>query len=121
MILSEEEMDERQAPMPVWMCGNCERVYVDKIKCKCLQSIRKMSKRGVPVLKVLQAMSASEPRSAFDIADKAGLPRRSIKTFLAKSAVRPWVPWRGEDIAIFSTDNGEYYLGRELSEYEKNA
>ena len=77
MILSEEEMDERQAPLLVWKCDNCKRLYVDKIKCKCLQSVRKVSKRGVPVLKVLQAMSDSEAMDAFDIADKAGLPTLS--------------------------------------------
>lgn len=118
MILSEEEMDEMQAPLLVRKCCLCGAVFIEDGGCGCGFDSRKLNRPGRKILFVMQRMSKDRPMSSKEIADLCGLPRLSVDMTLKYHARRPSVVWAGGKIAIMAK-RGKYWLSRDLSEEER--
>lgn len=118
MTLSEEEMDERQAPLLVWKCPSCGTLVASDDGCGCSFNPRKLSIAGRKVLFVMQRMSKDTWMTVAEIADLCSLPRRSVEMILKYHSRRPKVIWSGSSIKILCHKD-RYWLSRELSEVEK--
>lgn len=118
MILSEEEMDERQAPLVVRKCPSCGTFVASDDGCGCSFDPKKLGVAGRKILFVMQRMSKDEWMTSAEIAERCSLPRRSVEMILKYHSRRPKVIWAGSSIRILWSKD-RYWLSRDLSDAEK--
>ena len=118
MIASEEDLDDRQAPVFVRKCPSCGTTVITDDGCGCSFDPKNLDLTGRKVLFVMQRMSKDTWMTAAEIADLCSLPRRSVEMILKYHSRRPKVIWSGSSIKILCHKD-RYWLSRELSEVEK--
>lgn len=106
-MMFDEDMDDRQVGMPVYLCETCGSTTVCGSMCRmCIgEGLKPSQKKDFPL--VFYYMTFRKPMSSAEIAERSGLPRDKVEKMLKKRSEGD----QDQGVFVVSNGCGRYSLG----------